>query len=132
MVVYLYRLQFIVQEWFVANSKFILLKDDSLKDQFSFHFLIYRTSKLPLHSLVVRERSILGMRVRQNYNIIDKTREKPQGVGFIFLLASTEIRGKKPHPPGAFREEPLYYLACALFNQTRRKKSTRPHLALKR
>ena len=113
MVVYLYRLQFIVQEWFVANSKFILLKDDSLKDQFSFHFLIYRTSKLPLHSLVVRERSILGMRVRQNYNIIDKTREKPQGVGFIFLLASTEIRGKKPHPPGAFREEPLYITKIA-------------------
>ena len=47
------------------------------------------------------------MGARQNYNIFHKTREKPQGVGFIILLASSQIRGKKPHPPGAFPEEPL-------------------------
>ena len=41
-------------------------------------------------------------------NIIQITCEKPQGVGFIFWLASSEICGKKPHPLGAFHEEPLY------------------------
>ena len=28
-----------------------------------------------------------------------KTREKPQGVGFIFMLNSHFITWKKPHPP---------------------------------
>ena len=49
-------------------------------------------------------------------NIFAKTREKPQRVGFIFLLAISEISGKKPHPPGAFAEIPPYlvtYEFCA-------------------
>ena len=46
--------------------------------------------------------------VKHNFKFIRKTREKPQGVGVIFLLASSEIPEKKPHPPGAFREQPLY------------------------
>ena len=36
-------------------------------------------------------------------NVTEETREKPHGVVF-FLLASPQISGKKPHPPGAFPE----------------------------
>ena len=38
------------------------------------------------------------------------SREKPQGLGLFFLLGSSEISGKKPHPSGAFRKNPLYII----------------------
>ena len=55
----------------------------------------------------LEEGNFKGLGAYQNSNIFHKTREKPQGVGFIFLLASSEIREKKPHPSGVFHEEPL-------------------------
>ena len=33
------------------------------------------------------------------------------GVGLFSWLASSEKGEKKPHPPGAFREEPLYLVS---------------------
>ena len=47
--------------------------------------------------------------MKQKQNLKPGNCEKPQGVGFLFLLASLKNTGKKPHPPGAFPEEPLYF-----------------------
>ena len=41
-------------------------------------------------------------------NVTEETREKPHGVGFFFMLAISEISGKKPHPPWGFcRDTPV-------------------------
>ena len=50
---------------------------------------------------------ILGLASEENEGEI--IREKPQGVGFLFLPASLKITEKKPQPPGAFPEKPLYH-----------------------
>ena len=43
---------------------------------------------------------------------IQKTRDKPQGVGFFFLLASIKKVEKNPTPPGVYSEKPLYSIGC--------------------
>ena len=39
---------------------------------------------------------------------LPKTRNKPQEVGFIFLVGSLKLGEKKNPPPGVFSENPLY------------------------
>ena len=43
-----------------------------------------------------------------NLNNSQKTREKPQGVGFFFSARLDEKRWKKTPPPGVFSAKPLY------------------------
>ena len=53
--------------------------------------------------------------MKQRQNLKPGTCEQPQGVRFLFLLASLKNTGKKPHPPGAFPGNPLYYITFSLF-----------------
>ena len=44
---------------------------------------------------------------RENPSLVYKLAKSPRG-GFFFSARLKKIRGKKPHPPGAFPEIPLY------------------------
>ena len=70
---------------------------------------VLKTYSMIAQTLIGDNRSSDGFGPHQNSSIIQKTREKPHGVGFICLLALTENAEKKPHSlPWTFREQPLY------------------------
>ena len=60
-----------------------------------------------LYPIIAISTEMLIMR-RLTKPLSQKTCKKPQGVGLFFLLGLNKIGGKKPHPPGAFPEIPLY------------------------
>ena len=73
----------------------------NLKDQI-FDFLQVKDLLATAQQLArTWKKSFYGVGGSQNSKIIHKTREKPHGVGFIFLLASSE-KPKKTSPPRAF------------------------------
>ena len=65
-------------------------------------------SKRYLCSMIkVKKKTFVKIRCSAKLSRSHKFTKSPRGVGFYFLLASSEISGKKPHPPWGFCRKPL-------------------------